>query len=224
MLMQRIRRKPRADRTWYECLVYSLTPFIPPACRGLTLGSCRALARAAVAALWALLLLARDLPHSTKAKTCGCCAAWALAVRWEAGAPFFLCSVLAGMLLNLDDRADDQLSAYSIFNENFTRLLGQITAEQLIAEAAGGGLAVAAAAGNVHVGGLGGRGGHVDGNGGERQWRRRRDHTRGNAVGAHGAPDTAANDDDDDDDDDWDEHIAGQQQQQARRRPRRRRK
>ena len=46
------------------------------------------------------------------------------------------------MLTNLGDRKQGEMSAYSVFNDNYTRLLGEIDAERLVAETAGGGLAM----------------------------------------------------------------------------------
>lgn len=65
---------------------------------------------------------------------------WALLALWAAGAklasfydlgpPFIITSLFAVMLLNLGRRRAGQASAYSVFNDGFRRLPGQLTAEE----------------------------------------------------------------------------------------------
>ncbi|CAD5216595.1 unnamed protein product [Bursaphelenchus okinawaensis] len=52
-----------------------------------------------------------------------------LAAHIEFGCVYFLFSLFLLMFLNLGVRAEGELSAYSVFNPNCHRLLGQITSE-----------------------------------------------------------------------------------------------
>jgi hypothetical protein len=163
-----IRRTPRASRTWPEACKYGLTPFVPPALRGLSLVSCRVVARAVGCACVALWQSLTALSVRTQATAAAWLLGWWIAIECFAhGAPYVLVSVLVGMLTNLGDRAAGQMSAYSVFNENYTRLLGETDPEQLAREMVGGaGMAMMARAG-----GGGGGGGDDDG-------LRRRNHAR----------------------------------------------
>ena len=46
------------------------------------------------------------------------------------GIIYFICFMMALMFLNLGKRKKDEVSAYSVFNENFESLPGQMTSEQ----------------------------------------------------------------------------------------------
>lgn len=69
---------------------------------------------------------------------------WLLLVSWIVGfriavlhgwgAVYVLVSILLLIFLNLGKRREGELSAYSIFNDGFRRLPGQLTAEQLEAQ------------------------------------------------------------------------------------------
>ena len=96
--------------------------------------------------------------------------------------------MLYGIATNLGDRQDGQMSAYSVFNENYTRLLGETDPEQLAREYAGGGMAVMAGPGGFRGGGGGGgAGGDGDDDGllrrrnGARRRRRRAENQPRNA-------------------------------------------
>lgn len=52
-----------------------------------------------------------------------------LAAKVEFGLVYFMLSLFVLMFLNLGVRAEGELSAYSVFNPNCQRLLGQITSE-----------------------------------------------------------------------------------------------
>jgi hypothetical protein len=57
-------------------------------------------------------------------------AVWRLFVRWEFGSPFCMVSAIALIFLNLGERKQGELSAYSVFNRDQYRLPGTFTAEQ----------------------------------------------------------------------------------------------
>lgn len=50
-------------------------------------------------------------------------------IKLEFGLVYFLFSCFVLMFLNLGVRKEGEMSAYSVFNENCERLLGQITSE-----------------------------------------------------------------------------------------------
>lgn len=58
-------------------------------------------------------------------------AAMAVANRYELGPIAFLGSCIALIYFNLGQRREGEASAYSIFNDNFQQLPGQLTADQL---------------------------------------------------------------------------------------------
>lgn len=57
-------------------------------------------------------------------------AAWRLFVHWGFGPPFCMVSAIALIFLNLGERREGELSAYSVFNRDQYRLPGTFTAEQ----------------------------------------------------------------------------------------------
>ena len=105
--------------------------------------SCRALTRAAGCAGVAVGQAVLGTERATKVRVLLWLAGWWVAIEYfSQGAPYFLCSVLFGMLANLGDREEGQMSAYSVFNENYTRLLGETDPDRLAREMAGGGMAM----------------------------------------------------------------------------------
>lgn len=52
-----------------------------------------------------------------------------MAAKAEFGFVFFALFILLLILLNLGVREEGELSAYSVFNENFIRLEGELTSE-----------------------------------------------------------------------------------------------
>ncbi|KAI1712230.1 SAYSvFN domain-containing protein 1 [Ditylenchus destructor] len=52
-----------------------------------------------------------------------------LFAKWEFGLVYLLCSMFILMFLNLGVRMEGEMSAYSVFNPNCERLLGQMTEE-----------------------------------------------------------------------------------------------
>ena len=82
----------------------------------------------------------------------------------EIGSIYFMISTFVGMMYHLGERQEGELSAYSVFNRNFERLVGTVDAEQMIREQFGGGFlpAMMPALNNVV-----GRDGREDGGGGQ---------------------------------------------------------
>lgn len=62
------------------------------------------------------------------------CAAFSLAIYFEMGRLFTAASLFTVMMRNLGTRQAGDLSAYSVFNENFERIMGTLNGEQLDAE------------------------------------------------------------------------------------------
>ena len=55
---------------------------------------------------------------------------WNLFIYIEFGSFFIIMSLFASIFLNLGEKKDGDLSAYSVFNKGFTTLLGQSTGQQ----------------------------------------------------------------------------------------------
>jgi len=164
--------------------------------------SCRLVGRAAACACVALFQSVASLSYVTLAKTAGWLLGWWVAIEYFGhGAPYVLVSVLFGMLTNLGERQDGQMSAYSVFNENYTRLLGETDPEQLAREMVGGaGMAMMArGGGGFRGGGDGGVSGDDDDdgllrhrNGARRRRRPRRGENRPRENRPRNAEDDAA--------------------------------
>jgi hypothetical protein len=59
---------------------------------------------------------------------------WRIFVYAEFGSVWIIASLIAAIFFNLGDRKRGELSAYSVFNENFQHILGTLTADQIDAE------------------------------------------------------------------------------------------
>lgn len=66
------------------------------------------------------------------------CCLWLCAIYWFGmGSLYLMLSIAGVMMMNFDDRKANSLSAYSIFNRGYQRLLGTMTAEQFERERIG---------------------------------------------------------------------------------------
>ena len=144
--------------SWPQTLQKWARPFVPPCLRSITFGSFRVLLSSTYYALVALVLSFGELHRHHQLVLVGWLSGWYLCtVYLEIGAIYFICSAIAGMFLNLGDRVEGELSTYSVFNENWQRLVGTMTAEQMIQQQFGG--AFAAALPQLHRNNDNGRGG-----------------------------------------------------------------
>ena len=162
-------------RSWPQTLLKWLAPFVPPPFRKLRWTSIQILGTSLATALLAILVSLRSLPGTMQCQIVAWLTGWYVATAiLEVGAIYFMLSVFVSMYINLGERVEGELSAYSVFNRNWTRLTGTLTAEQLIAEQFGGAAFAAMprlAAGNRNIrddgDGGGGGGGGGGGDGGE---------------------------------------------------------
>ena len=130
--------------SWPRTLQKWARPFVPPCLRSITFGSFGVLLSSMYYALVALVVSFGELSRHHQMMLVGWFSGWYLCtVYLEIGAIYFICSAIAGMFLNLGDRVEGELSAYSVFNENWQRLVGTMTAEQLIQQQFGGAFAAA---------------------------------------------------------------------------------
>jgi hypothetical protein len=126
-------------RGWSKTLLKWSIPFIPPCLRSLTVQSFQVLLQSLWFGIVAIIVSLCSISPLLQVKIITWCLCWYVSIIYfHVGAIYFMFSVLLSMLWNLGDRAEGELSAYSVFNENWTRLMGQVTAEQLIAEQFGG--------------------------------------------------------------------------------------
>ena len=114
---------------------------------------------------------------------------------------------------NSEQTQQNRISAYSVFNRGFQRLLGSVDADALLAQHVGGGIGLGGvAAGNFMMGGHGDGDGGGGGGGGMRIQHnvddidRQRAHRRGGGGGGNDAAVVNGVDDDEDDNDDNDEN------------------
>lgn len=75
----------------------------------------------------------RELAKNVQLKAMGCLLLWILGysicVMMEIGALFVMATLFLAIFLNLGERKAGELSAYSVFNEGFATLQGQLRAE-----------------------------------------------------------------------------------------------
>ena len=164
------RPRPKSSLSWPQLLKKWSIPFVPPCLRGLTMSSLSNLSTFILTASHALLTsIIYDVPWTVQIYSILWLLCWYLTSYYLGiGSIYFMISTLVGMMYHLGERQEGELSAYSVFNRNFTRLVGTVDAEQMIREQFGGGFlpAMMPALNNV-VGRDGREGGGGGGGGGQ---------------------------------------------------------
>ena len=103
----------------------ALLPFVPPPLRGISLLSFVALFDAVKSTC---LFLFHQIFFQQRRYTLyvlGYCLVWSAFIYLEIGAVYVVVTVLVGIFANLGSKKKGELSAYSIFNPNQMRLLGE---------------------------------------------------------------------------------------------------
>lgn len=157
-------RRPHASkwdavRPYVRAVAYELQPIrssqLP---QGRTVG--RALRQGAAALVSHAHTVYTLLRHHTTRRHwqwAACALAYYAAVRWihaalDAGPIILIASALVGIFtIGLSDEGNaDGISAYSVFNRGFARLLGTVEAEDLVAQQMGGGMRIHRGGGENH--------------------------------------------------------------------------
>ena len=73
----------------------------------------------------------KGIPWKTLVYTLGYLLLLTLAIVYDVTSTFIILSIFTLMVPNLQKRGDGDLSAYSVFNEGFIRLLGTTTGEDI---------------------------------------------------------------------------------------------
>ena len=128
------------DLSWTLTLKKWAKPFVPPPLRTLRISSLSVLFAALLTIFKALFFtIFFDIPRKTQIIATLWVFGWFCFTKYlEIGAIYFLVSVFVGMMYHLGEKEEGEMSAYSVFNRNFTRLVGTMTAEELIAQNFGG--------------------------------------------------------------------------------------
>jgi len=133
-------RRTPMPRTWPQTLIKWTIPFIPPPLRGLTLNS-GIIAFKSIGTLFKAIIISiiYDLPLRMQCLASLWFLGWYIFIQYlEIGAIYILISTFVGMMVHLGEKKEGELSAYSVFNSNFQRLIGTTTAEDLIRQQFGG--------------------------------------------------------------------------------------